>query len=118
MLKRRSRYDIQIVTFKRQKKLVSAPLFVDTIYSPLLLQISKNMNDIALIKLSSSVQWSQHVQPICLPDSEAENFAGKHGLLAGWGFDMERESRFQELLCQSVNVIVALFFSLKCCKVN
>ena len=54
-------------------------------------QISKYVNDIALIHLSDPVEWSQHVQPICLPDFEEEKFNGKQGLLAGWGFDMEGE---------------------------
>jgi hypothetical protein len=44
-----------------------------------------------LIKLSSPVDWTEHVQPVCLPDSESQSFAGQHGLLAGWGFDMERK---------------------------
>ena len=56
-----------------------------------LIQISKYVNDIALIHLSDPVEWSQHVQPICLPDFEEEKFYGQQGLLAGWGFDMEGE---------------------------
>ena len=55
------------------------------------LKLPKYINDIALIQLSSSVEWSEHVQPICLPDLDSQSFASKHGLLAGWGYDMEGE---------------------------
>ena len=44
------------------------------------------------MKLSAAVDWNDHVQPICLPDAGSETFFGKQGLLAGWGFDAERES--------------------------
>jgi hypothetical protein len=60
------------------------------------LQFGKYINDIALIRLSKPVEWNDLAQPICLPDPEVENFAGKHGLLAGWGFDKEGELRVSE----------------------
>jgi len=60
-------------------------------------------NDIAIIKLDRPVEWSDLVQPICLPDSGAENFAGKHGLLAGWGY--EKDGEFSA--CKSLNAIIS-----------
>ena len=38
-------------------------------------------------------------------DSEADNFVGKHGLLAGWGFDMEGElNKYLRVLVQGLIV--------------
>ncbi|XP_076843999.1 serine protease 33 [Brachyhypopomus gauderio] len=41
--------------------------------------------DIALVKLSSPVIWSDHIQPICVPDSDLVFQAGTVCTITGWG---------------------------------
>jgi len=43
-------------------------------------------NDIAIIRLSESVQLSDYVSPICLPNIN-QTVAGADGIVAGWGSD-------------------------------
>ena len=47
----------------------------------------KYYNDIAVLKLSHSVEYSRYVQPICLPDpGSMETYAGAQAVLTGWGY--------------------------------
>ncbi|GAB6028383.1 hypothetical protein CHUAL_002550, partial [Chamberlinius hualienensis] len=41
-------------------------------------------NDIAVLKLDSSVSFSRQIRPICLPRNDDE-FIGKEGTVTGWG---------------------------------
>ncbi|XP_026888464.2 serine protease 33 isoform X1 [Electrophorus electricus] len=41
--------------------------------------------DIALVQLSSSVTWSDHIQPICLPNSDMVFPPGTECTITGWG---------------------------------
>lgn len=46
------------------------------------------LNDIALLKLESSVEFTNHIQPICLPYDPpvlTQDLQGKKGFVAGWG---------------------------------
>jgi len=44
------------------------------------------INDIALIKLSSPVDYSHGISPICLPiNLGSQLFEGKHATVTGWG---------------------------------
>ena len=44
-------------------------------------------NDLALFKLDRLVEFSNYIQPICLPTGTMrnENFVGESGVIAGWG---------------------------------
>lgn len=46
-------------------------------------------DDIALINLDGDVQWSERVQPACLPNPDADSFAGLLATVAGWGWNDE-----------------------------
>ncbi len=41
-------------------------------------------NDIALIRVTSPIQFSENVQPACPPEPEA-NFVGEEVVISGWG---------------------------------
>lgn len=43
-------------------------------------------DDIALINLDGDVQWSDRVQPACLPNPDEDSFAGLLATVAGWGW--------------------------------
>jgi len=38
------------------------------------------------------VEWNDHAQPVCLPDSD-EEFNGLQGILAGWGSSQEADPK-------------------------
>lgn len=40
--------------------------------------------DIALLKLSRPITYTEHILPICLPELDLE-LRGKSGVIAGWG---------------------------------
>lgn len=42
-------------------------------------------NDIALILLKNPIQFTNYIQPICLPDEETRYVAGKNCTISGWG---------------------------------
>jgi trypsin len=46
-------------------------------------------DDIALINLDGDVQWSDRVQPACLPNPDKDSFAGLLATVAGWGWNDE-----------------------------
>jgi secreted trypsin-like serine protease len=46
-------------------------------------------DDIALINLDGDVQWSDRVQPACLPNPDKDSFAGLLATVAGWGWKDE-----------------------------
>lgn len=46
-------------------------------------------DDIALIKFESEVQWTNRVQPACLPSPDKDSFAGFLATAAGWGWTDE-----------------------------
>ncbi|QQP38008.1 Transmembrane protease serine 9like, partial [Caligus rogercresseyi] len=46
-------------------------------------------HDIAILSLSSDIQWSDKSQPTCLPDDDLI-LGPEDGELAGWGYDNEK----------------------------
>ncbi|CAG2109539.1 unnamed protein product [Medioppia subpectinata] len=42
-------------------------------------------NDIALVKLAKSVDYSNYVWPVCLPTTDAVDYANSTGVVIGWG---------------------------------
>ncbi|MBN3315993.1 TMPS9 protease, partial [Atractosteus spatula] len=46
---------------------------------------STNNNDIALLRLSSSVSFTNYIQPICLADRSSSFFTGTSCWVTGWG---------------------------------
>lgn len=61
-------------------------IFVHDSYDP---SISKINNDIALIMLEHEVDWTDYIQPICLPSHDQETYSGSSATIAGWGFTNE-----------------------------
>lgn len=41
--------------------------------------------DIALVELATPVTWSDHVQPVCLPDADVTFAGGMTCTITGWG---------------------------------
>ncbi|XP_074052091.1 brain-specific serine protease 4-like [Macrotis lagotis] len=44
-----------------------------------------NQGDIALVRLNHSIKFSEHILPICLPDSTVDLLPGTSCWIAGWG---------------------------------
>ena len=42
-------------------------------------------NDIAFLKLVSPFEWTEYVQPACLPQSSYKAPVGKSVIISGWG---------------------------------
>jgi len=42
-------------------------------------------NDIALLKLTSPIQWGPGVSPVCLPSPDYEFQGGYQCIITGWG---------------------------------
>jgi len=42
-------------------------------------------NDLALLKLAEPVNYQPNIVPICLPEKENDDFAGRIGIVTGWG---------------------------------
>lgn len=43
------------------------------------------INDIALIQLNRPAEWSEFVQPACLPKPDGNQFSGQLAMVSGWG---------------------------------
>ncbi len=43
-------------------------------------------NDIALLRLKSTIDFNAYVQPACLPDAREKSPIGQVGSVAGWGY--------------------------------
>jgi trypsin len=63
-----------------------------------------NDYDIALIKLSSPVQFTNTVSPICLPSTDL-SFAGRKAMVTGWGTTSEGGSTSPQLLQADIAVM-------------
>lgn len=50
-------------------------------------------NDVALIRLSENVTYTDYIRPICLPprDLEATHFDGRNLVESGWGYNSDGE---------------------------
>lgn len=57
----------------------------------------KYMNDVTLLELTEPIEWSESVQPACLPGStgraeQSDAFTGRSAIAAGWGWLGEDKS--------------------------
>uniref|UniRef100_A0A0P4XXR2 Putative Transmembrane protease serine n=1 Tax=Daphnia magna TaxID=35525 RepID=A0A0P4XXR2_9CRUS len=59
-------------------------------------------DDIALVNLDEEIQWSDRIQPACLPNPDKDSFAGLLATAAGWGWTDEVKN--------GTTTIVVLFF--------
>ena len=54
--------------------------------------IQKNIfpfdNDIGLVKLEATVNYTEKILPICLPNSDFNISIGRNGMILGWGYTM------------------------------
>ncbi|CAK8683925.1 unnamed protein product [Clavelina lepadiformis] len=55
-------------------------IYVHPEYMPAIIE-----NDIALLKLSSRVQFTDYIRPACLPSPNIDIVSGTPGLVTGWG---------------------------------
>ena len=46
-------------------------------------------DDIALINFDEEVEWTDRVQPLCLPNPDKDSFAGLIATAVGWGWTDE-----------------------------
>ncbi|XP_060524122.1 trypsin-1-like [Cylas formicarius] len=47
-------------------------------------------NDIAILEMDSPVDFNHRIQPVCLPNDEFLDYAGRIGIIAGWGKTKEK----------------------------
>jgi len=59
--------------------------------------------DIALIRMSSPVDFTVELAPACLP-SPGNDFAGYQGIIAGWGRTSEKGKPSRELLAATIQI--------------
>ena len=57
-------------------------------------------DDIALINLNDPVEWSNYVQPACLPNPDKESFSGFLATVAGWGWTDEVKNGIHLVITQ------------------
>lgn len=74
-------------------------------------------NDIALILLKQPIQFSNYIQPICLPNKETAYIPGKNCTISGWGsIQYGKSSKFNftnvyQCKCNICNTLNSLFSS-------
>jgi len=64
-------------------------------------------NDIAILKLSQDVTFSDYVVPACLPSSSSNSYTGQSATVSGWGTTSEGGDTSAFLKETSVNVVSA-----------
>ncbi|XP_042303514.1 transmembrane protease serine 12-like [Sceloporus undulatus] len=64
--------------------------------------INSHDNDVALLKLTRSVQYNKYVQPICLPETPHNNTPNYPCYISGWGHTKENGNN--ELILQEAEV--------------
>lgn len=45
--------------------------------------------DVALVELSSPLTWTNHIQPVCLPNTDFQFYSGTMCYVTGWGDTQE-----------------------------
>ena len=58
-------------------------------------QSPAKLNDIALIRLNRAAEWSEFVQPACLPPADGNLFSGVLATVSGWGKTELGKSQFK-----------------------
>lgn len=70
-------------------------------------------HDIALIRLKKAVEFSNYIQPICLPENKTKNYANQQLIVAGW----QRKSQFNEVEeTRKLKINVTILSDEKCLK--
>merc|ERR1712200_182123 len=64
-------------------------------------------NDIAILKLSQDVTFSDYVVPACLPSSSSNSYIGQAATVSGWGTTSEGGDTSAFLKETSVNIVVS-----------
>jgi len=77
-------HDAKGDTTKEKRVLAIQRIVVHPSYSSLLTH-----NDIALLHLKQQVEWTDFVQPACLPNPGGDSFSGVLATVAGWGNTQE-----------------------------
>lgn len=67
-------------------------------------------NDIAILELKKAIEFGPKIQSACLPQSNADDYSGKIGMIAGWG-RIEERGNTSPILRQ---VIVPIWSKEKC----
>lgn len=68
---------------RRVQRITFHPDFLSTNLDGLTMSVS--CNDIAILELSEPLQWTDRIQPICLPDVKFREQKGGTATVAGWG---------------------------------
>jgi secreted trypsin-like serine protease len=64
-----------------------------------------NLNDIALVKLNTKIEYTDQIQPVCLPTKDIGSLDGTMGTVAGWGTISESGEISKELRQVDVPII-------------
>ena len=56
--------------------------------------------DVAIIKLSEDIDFNNHIQPACLPDSNTVYEPGKRCFISGWG--RTGDGMFNHVICATL----------------
>ena len=81
-------YDARFDVTKRKRVIPVSRVVVHPSYSA-----TGTHNDIALVHLQQEVEWSDFVQPACLPTPGPDTFTGMQATVAGWGNTQESGTR-------------------------
>ena len=81
-------YDARFDVTKRKRVIPVSRVVVHPSYSA-----TGTHNDIALVHLQQEVEWSDFVQPACLPNPGPDTFTGMQATVAGWGNTQESGTR-------------------------
>lgn len=53
-------------------------------------------NDVALLRLSSDIPYTDFIRPICLPTKDVEDLKGENIIIAGWGLNGKKETNVKQ----------------------
>ncbi|XP_047989851.1 uncharacterized protein LOC125229114 [Leguminivora glycinivorella] len=53
-------------------------------------------NDVALLRLSSDIPYTDFIRPICLPSQDIADVNGENIIIAGWGLDGKKETNLKQ----------------------
>lgn len=81
--------DPDCVEYKIFKKKKCAPKIVSVGYDEIIVhgdyQRKKRLNDIAMVRLSQEIEFTESVKPVCLPSKELRTEIGEQLEVVGWG---------------------------------
>ncbi|XP_063380423.1 CLIP domain-containing serine protease B9-like [Cydia fagiglandana] len=53
-------------------------------------------NDVALLRLSSDIPYTDFIRPICLPTEDVADIKGENIIIAGWGMNGKKETNVKQ----------------------